>query len=407
MSAGALPVYPARGLAQAGPAASSGKAAVLFFFALVAVQLIIPALEALRVPGAGASGRIVQFVFACAAAAYLVAQAGFVLSELLGLACGLLFLSASFFATELFNHQRIGLAIFEAAKVLAPFVFLMVALALVRQQPESFLRAVKLVLAGCYAVSFAGILALPGELVHGRGLAPAAFGGMHTSAYIICLCGLCSHVLWRRGRLGTRVNAACLAASLVLIGVVWNVRTTALLFLVFFAVLHARWTWNAIVPLGIVLSGAALAYLFVVGASVPVDSLVTFSSGRLSMWGYKLDLLASADAMQLFFGKGVGSDFMLSEIWWWAAKDSHNDYLRVVTELGIVGLALVLLVIGAQHAALGTRNREATALTIGYLAASAFSNGLLFRPLPSLMFALAMAATLVHRPEGGGDATTP
>jgi hypothetical protein len=72
------------------------------------------------------------------------------------------------------------------------------------------------------------------------------------------------------------------------------------------------------------------------------DEMVEMSSGRVSMWLQKAAILADSSLAEWLFGHGEGSDWIVSEVWWWSAKDSHNDFIRLLNQQGLVGLGLVL-----------------------------------------------------------------
>jgi O-antigen ligase len=81
------------------------------------------------------------------------------------------------------------------------------------------------------------------------------------------------------------------------------------------------------------------------------------------------------------FGHGEGSDWIVSEVWWWSAKDSHNDFIRLLNQQGLVGLGLVLAMLVTWA---GVFPPGVAAPLLAALAAStAFSNGIMFRPRPA------------------------
>ena len=58
---------------------------------------------------------------------------------------------------------------------------------------------------------------------------------------------------------------------------------------------------------------------------------------RISHWRACIDVIAQANALQLFCGHGIGASGLL------LYKVPHNDYLRVLMEQGIIGLTLAII----------------------------------------------------------------
>jgi O-antigen ligase len=85
---------------------------------------------------------------------------------------------------------------------------------------------------------------------------------------------------------------------------------------------------------------------------------------------------------------------MTSSIWWWDEKNSHNDFLTIVVERGLIGLLLFLIFL---YLAFAKRSSQAIAIGCAIVITGAVSNGLLHRPLPMWLPLLALA---VSRPTG-------
>ena len=90
------------------------------------------------------------------------------------------------------------------------------------------------------------------------------------------------------------------------------------------------------------------------------------------------------------FGHGEGSDWIVSEVWWWSAKDSHNDFIRLLNQQGLVGLGAVLAVLAVW--ARSFPPGVAAPLLAALVASTAFSNGIMFRPQAGLIMPLALVA---------------
>jgi hypothetical protein len=108
------------------------------------------------------------------------------------------------------------------------------------------------------------------------------------------------------------------------------------------------------------------------------------------MWLQKIDILANSSLSEWLFGHGEGSDWIVSEVWWWSAKDSHNDFIRLLNQQGLVGLGAVLAVLAVW--ARSFPPGVAAPLLAALVASTAFSNGIMFRPQAGLIMPLALVA---------------
>lgn len=215
---------------------------------------------------------------------------------------------------------------------------------------------------------------------------PVYFSGLHTQAYVLLavFMFLFLFFLSEKGKL-----------SLVVLGFAifyvlffgYNVRTSLLSFITFISILgmhliknkQSKYYISLIVPLlGIIL-------LFVILVSLDVD-WVTFSSGRLSMYGTKYDEIVSRGFWSSIFGTGSGSDLIVSDIWWWDKKGSHNDYLTFLIEGGVIFLLSVILLLIQLFKSV--RSPYSYCILCAYCISSLISNGYLLRPLPAYILML-------------------
>lgn len=119
-------------------------------------------------------------------------------------------------------------------------------------------------------------------------------------------------------------------------------------------------------------------------------SLGELGSGRVAVFVGRLNILSSRDLMELLFGSGAGTDHFVTSEWWWMAADSHNDFVNILIERGVLGLLSALLLFKGIARWVGARGTPVV-LCIGMTAS--LSNGLLSRPPLFFLFALALAAS--------------
>lgn len=217
-------------------------------------------------------------------------------------------------------------------------------------------------------------------------LRPATFTGgpegVHSSGYVATAALVGTMVLWRRGRLGT-LWSLLIGLPLLALVAAYQVRTTWLMVAVFVLaslLLHVRQrardsTW-LLLPIGSVL---------VLLGALTFSGNVNFtevSSGRTSAYEERLALIAERPAAKFLFGTGPGSEVMASSVWWWEEKNSHNDFIDLTIQIGVVGLVLFLLLLAVtcrQH------DPVRLPLYIMFIASSLFSNGLLSRPFIAVL----------------------
>jgi hypothetical protein len=253
----------------------------------------------------------------------------------------------------------------------------------------------------CVAVLSAAVLALAtGQPVDYAGtMRPATFTGgpegVHSSGYAAAAALVGTMVLWQRGWLSTGWGLI-IGMPLFALVAAYQVRTTWLMVTAFVAVsliLHAHrhardWSW-LLLPIG-----GILVVLSVLAFSGDVN-LAEVSSGRTSAYEERLELISGRPALEFLFGTGPGSEVLPSTIWWWEAKNSHNDFIDLTIQMGVVGVALFLLVLLAAGRVLGVDGLPLYAM---FVASSLFSNGLLSRPFVAVLF---LAFALVPRAAGG------
>ncbi|MBY6186820.1 hypothetical protein KUV89_09330 [Marinobacter hydrocarbonoclasticus] len=144
----------------------------------------------------------------------------------------------------------------------------------------------------------------------------------------------------------------------------------------------------------------AFLFVFLIGFVLSQVDLNRFSSGRLTMWAFKMQMFASASLTEQLFGQGFGSD-LVEVHGWYGEKDSHNNFIRVLTEFGAFGLVLLMVCLSYLYRALKTSASKA--LFFGYLVTGMLSNGVLFRLVPGYIVFMVMAA--LECGDGNGKVT--
>jgi len=104
---------------------------------------------------------------------------------------------------------------------------------------------------------------------------------------------------------------------------------------------------------------------------------------RIAHWRKGLDVVADANVFQLVFGHGVGSSSLLLD------KLPHNDYLRILIEQGVLGLALSLAFFAVLFARIDWRYRHCIVAVALYCLCENNMDNLLFMSLFAFFLASA------------------
>ena len=125
-------------------------------------------------------------------------------------------------------------------------------------------------------------------------------------------------------------------------------------------------------------------------------SVMDVGSGRIGTYIQRSEIIASRGARDLLLGTGIGSDsFEGKYVWRSEAKDSHNDYLSLLIEFGIIGFAgLIFYVAGLIRA---SRDKFSVAILVALLFASLISNAALFRPNLGALYGLAICLWILRQ----------
>lgn len=216
---------------------------------------------------------------------------------------------------------------------------------------------------------------------------PATFTGgpegVHSSGYVTAAALIGVLVLWRRGWISTG-SSVVLGSPLFVLVLAYQVRTTWMMVATYLAtclVLHFRRQSRDAFWLLLPVSGV-LAVLIALAFSMDVD-FAELSSGRTSVYEERLDLILGRPAMELLFGTGPGSELLPSTVWWWEAKNSHNDFIDLTIQIGLVGLVLFVSLLAVTWRVL---DETRIPLFVMFVVSSLFSNGLLARPVVAMLF---------------------
>ena len=228
--------------------------------------------------------------------------------------------------------------------------------------------------------------------------------GRHASAYATALSMIIVHIVMMQSRRTRTLSVMLLAAGLFVLAS-YMVRTTLLMILIYFVMV----AWMFIVRRSASAFQAAAISLFAValvtgGAAVVLALMdiapgeaVYLGSGRAGAYIYRLELLGHRDFGMHLLGSGIGSDDTVvgAITWRHEAKGSHQDFLTMYWELGLIGLiGLCMFFFGLFRATPPYR----LGVFLALIAASLVSNGLVYRPSLIVLALLALSLRSAKRP---------
>ncbi len=302
---------------------------------------------------------------------------------------------ASFLTTEALTGLNFSTAVFEYFKIVTPPLLSVLLLRLYERETALVIRLMQITLVLIWVMVVFALIVMPPSLNRGgEPFWPVYFASLHTSSYLVVVCAALSLYLFEAGHLSRRLFIAQLLFSLLLVFYGWGVRTSMVAAVAFGGVVMLQRMRMAPVVMFVGFAGVlALAFVPLLFGLIHLpswDELVEVTSGRFSMWLQKIDILANSTLLEWMFGHGEGSDWIVSEVWWWSAKDSHNDFIRLLNQQGVLGLGMVLAILAVWAAAFPPGVALPLLAALG--ASTAFSNGIMFRPQASLLMPLALVA---------------
>ena len=220
---------------------------------------------------------------------------------------------------------------------------------------------------------------------------PAYFGSTHTTSFMAMSVFFISFTLLMVGKI--KQNTLLFIGAIVFCCVFWGwgVRTVLgaiLILLGAFYLNKIRFNSNQGL-LKVVVISILLMFSFMVAFIFDFRAFDNFTSGRISMYGEKLDQLSNNTFFNWLLGNGVGSDLILTDFWWWEAKGAHSDFITFLVEGGLIYFGFTSYILIKFFNFLD--KSEGKLLLISFIFTSLISNGYLVRPLPSYLFFFSLA----------------
>lgn len=230
------------------------------------------------------------------------------------------------------------------------------------------------------------------EINRGLILLPSYFGGVHTSSYILLSSFFILFAIYFKNQNNFKIKLFYLTYVILcfyMFSIGWAVRTIFLSIILFFYLYFFSIKINKDPIKSFIF---LLILIFITLLILNTFNLINFqnldqiSSGRFSMYNEKLILISNFTLKEFFLGKGYGSDSIFSQVWWWAEKGSHNDYITLFYENGILFMIIFIILLIKLYKLLSSNIEKNLFIII--LFTSLISNGFLTRPIAMYIIVL-------------------
>jgi len=221
---------------------------------------------------------------------------------------------------------------------------------------------------------------------------PSYFGGVHTSSYILLSTYFLLFIVYETSQKSfafkiflTIYTIFCL--YMFMLG--WGVRTILLSFSLFHILnyLSKKNFKNPFSNFLIIFFTIIFLTLVLLEFNIIfIENIDLLASGRISMYDEKFSLIRNFTIAEFSFGKGFGSDLIFTEVWWWDTKGSHNDFITIFFENGILFFILFVITLNNIYKLLENELLKIIFLTM--IATSLLSVGFMARPIPSYLMVL-------------------
>jgi O-antigen ligase len=223
----------------------------------------------------------------------------------------------------------------------------------------------------------------------------------HSTGYVLFACVIIVHQLMLSG-LVRRIEAWCVMAFLFAV-LVQFLSTQVIFSTIAYFLFHgllvsgARVGSKLLVMLALA-GGLALTLVLKEETNLEIrgESRINaedLGSGRLGTWMDRLEMIERRDGAALIFGTGPGTDLFSSRTWRSKQTTSHQTFLTVTIEYGLLGLFLMVGFYGTLAAGLG---RPVLALLGAIGVTCLVGNGVPLRPMPAILLWMALGV-IVHR----------
>lgn len=299
------------------------------------------------------------------------------------------------FLTAYYNDISLLSSINYSLKIASPIYLFIVFVLHYKNGWEDLKKIAFILIILCCFLSVIGLIVFDVSYNRGSERLPLYFSGLHSNSYVLAsvFTGIC--FLLKDKKWGLYLF---MIISLFYLIIGWNVRTAVLFYsiVVFYLLIQKSLLARYFFAKFFVLIPIIVLVLLSILKGFDWDS---FSSGRLTMYQAKLEILEDYTLGDYLIGKGRGSDLVSTSEWWWTKKASHNDFITYSVENGLLYVVTFIVLLLSLVFTRKQIPKLFMVIILGYLATSAISNGFSVRPLASYILFIMLAMIYVYSPK--------
>lgn len=274
-------------------------------------------------------------------------------------------------------------------KLSAPIYFFICLVVHTRKHGFNLKKRTTQILWLCVGLTIVGILIFDPSYNHWRNWLPVYFAGMHTQTYLLAAVAMgFSFSMYINKKYIYMLIFLFLAFLFLYFG--YQIRSSLVFFAVYLVtivfVIHE--IFQKVLFKVILLIPVLIVAFFILNSNFDWNK---FSSGRVTMYEEKYEMLQTYTVKDYAFGRGKGSDFIYTRDWWYARKNSHNDILTFLIENGLPYTLLFFALFFSLMFFTGKVRLIYLSILIGYLFTSLLSNGIALRPIAGYVVFLVLA----------------
>lgn len=292
-------------------------------------------------------------------------------------------------ATSLFNSIELIKSVEYTIKIMSPIFLFIVLVIHIKKYDYDIKRLMIRILTFCAVLTVLGYLFFDVSYNHDRNWLPIYFSSIHTHSYVLVIIAIgFSYIFYVQKKYLYFFTFSIVFFTFLYFG--HRIRTTLVFYLIYIILIsYSIHNIFKAIWLKLLINIPIVLILFLV---LKQDfDINRFSSGRLTMYQAKYEMLKDYSLPEYLFGRGKGSDFIRTDYWWYSEKNSHNDILTFIVENGTLYMILFLIMIFTLMVIKGKIKIIYSGIIFAYLCTSFLSNGLVLRPLPSYLLFIVLA----------------
>ena len=226
------------------------------------------------------------------------------------------------------------------------------------------------------------VLLMPHEIIAGKSVLAFLVNGPHTSTYSLLIFYFLFFIFYKDNLISKYLF---IIISLITVFILFgykarNAELAFILFFISFYFFESKYSNSLRYTIFFIISIFLIIFIFLLNGFFTLD-WNEISSGRLLSWNERINILANYDFSTLIFGQGYGADIMKTKQWWWDEKPSHNDFLSLIFNSGLLSLIFIIIVLTKLFK---EGNSFQKALIIFIIITSLTNTGYLGRPIQYL-----------------------